>query len=63
MTRENHDKNSSKSSSKKMLQIGDIVPVIELYDDRNVLTRIPLEKGQYTVLFFYPINTSMSKML
>ena len=63
MTRENHDKSSSKNSSKKMLQIGDKVSVIELYDDRNVLTRIPLEKGQYTVLFFYPINTSMSKML
>lgn len=45
-----------------MLQIGDKVPVIELYDDRNVLTRIPLEKGQYTVLFFYPINTSLSNL-
>ena len=63
MTRENHDKSSSKNSSKKMLQIGDKVPVIELYDDCNVLTRIPLEEGQYTVLFFYPINTSLSNLL
>jgi len=63
MTRENHGKGSSKSSSKKVPQIGDKVPVIELYDDCNVLTRIPLEKGQYTVLFFYPINTSLPNLL
>jgi len=41
-------------SSKKTLSIGDKVPYIELFDDRNVLTGIPLQTRQYTVLFFYP---------
>lgn len=41
-------------SSKKTLSIGDKVPYIELYDDRNSLIGIPLQTRQYTVLFFYP---------
>ena len=41
-------------SSKKTLQIGDKVPVFELYDDRNMLTRMPLREPRWTVLFFYP---------
>ena len=43
-------------SSKKTLRIGDKVPVFELYDDRNLLTRIPLREPRWTVLFFYPEN-------
>lgn len=43
-------------SSKKTLSIGDKVPYIELYDDRNMLIGIPLQTRQYTVLFFYPKN-------
>jgi len=43
-------------SSKKLLKVGDKVPYIELYDDRNVLTGIPLQNGVKTVLFFYPIQ-------
>lgn len=50
-------------SSKKILSVGDKVPFIELYDDRNVLTGIPLQNGQYTVLFFYPIVTMITKLL
>jgi len=62
-TREIHGQSSSKMSSKKTLSIGDKVPFIELYDDRNVLTGIPLQTGQYTVLFFYPIVTIIPKLL
>lgn len=54
---------SSKMSSKKTLSIGDQVPYIELYDDRNVLIGIPLQARQYTVLFFYPIVTIAPKLL
>jgi hypothetical protein len=43
-------------SSKKLIKIGDKVPFIELYDDRNILTGIPLQVSVYTVLFFYPIQ-------
>lgn len=50
-------------SSKKILSVGDKVPFIELYDDRNVLTGIPLQNGQYTVLFFYPIVTMVPNLL